>query len=597
MTIFKQPISQTVWDIKYCYRQHDEKIEDMWRRVAKAISYAEKNQEREHWEKAFYQILEDFRFLPGGRILAGAGTPHKVTLFNCFVMNIAEDSLRGIFDALEEGALTLQQGGGVGYDFSVLRPHGDLVKKTGLSASGPVSFMRIWDATCSIMLSTGARRGAMMGVLRCDHPDIEEFIAAKADPHMLRHFNVSVMVSDAFMEAVNNDAEWPLVFPVLDDEAGEIVYRFWGDTLEQVPCRVYRRVKARDLWNKIIQSAYNYAEPGVLFGDTINRTNNLWYRERINATNPCGEIPLPAYGACNLGAINLTQFVIAPFTTNAMINWSALEDTVNIATRFQDNVIDVSQYPLQKQQAQALGTRRIGLGMTGLADVFVMLGMLYGSAESIALARELMRRVANVTWQASIELAKEKGVFPFYQPEYLHGEFVLSLDDHIQNKLAKHGIRNSHHNTIAPTGTISLLANNVSNGIEPIYQSEYDRHVRSTNEEKLTFRVRDFAYQLWLNEKRDDLLPPAWMDVDTLTPEAHLDVQGAVQPFIDNAISKTINIPADFPFEQLEHVYTKAYEMGLKGCTVFRPNPVTGSVLEAGEKDEGSAVDHCCQYE
>lgn len=591
-----------VWDMKYRHRSQgkivEASVEDMWRRVAKAISCAEKPAEQKAWEKAFYGILENFQFLPGGRILAGAGTEHQVTLFNCFVMDIKEDSLTGIFSALEECALTLQQGGGVGYDFSVLRPHGDLVKKTGLTASGPVSFMRIWDATCGIMLSTGARRGAMMGVLRCDHPDIEEFVAAKADPQQLRHFNVSVMVSDAFMQAVKDDAEWELVFPIHAENPGndEIVLRQWGDQLELVPCRVYRRIRAKKLWEQIIKSAYDYAEPGVLFGDTINRMNNLWYQERINATNPCGEIPLPAYGACNLGAVNLTTFVTSPFAANAAFDWTRLDETVRIATRFQDNVIDVSQYPLRVQHEQAIGTRRIGVGVTGLADMLVMLGIRYGSEESIQLAGRLMKRVADVTWQTSIALAEEKGKFPYYKDDYLHGKFVETLDETIRTDLAKHGVRNSHHNTIAPAGTISLLANNVSNGIEPIFKASYDRHVRGVDDMRQTFQVKDFAYHLWLQQNDPSLLPPAWMDVDSLSPDAHLNIQGVMQTYIDNAISKTINIPCQFPLEKLMDVYTRAYHLGLKGCTVFRPNPTTGSVLQSSEP-EGPAVDHCCPYE
>lgn len=598
MNILREQISTIVWDIKYRYRQDstiiDQSITDTWERVAKAIAKAEKSEQRSHWQKSFYGILEDFRFLPGGRIIAGAGTRHKVTLFNCFVMNIGEDSLKGIFQGLLEGALTLQQGGGVGYDFSVLRPLGDLIKKTGLTTSGPVSFMRIWDTTCNILLSTGARRGAMMAVLRCDHPDIEQFITAKEDPHELRHFNVSVMVSDAFMQAVKKDADWPLVFPIENRHIGEkeIVYRQWGNSLQPVPCKIYRIIKARELWNKIIHSAHSYAEPGVLFSDTINRMNNLWYSERINATNPCGEIPLPAYGACNLGAINLTKFIHSPFSPQAQIDWTGIEETVRIATRFQDNIIDVSNYPIRPQREQAMGTRRIGLGLTGLADAFVMLGIRYGSEEAIALAGKMMKKIAEVTWMTSIELAREKGKFPFYEPAYLAGEFVKTLDEPIRLALAKHGIRNSHHNTIAPTGTISLLANNVSNGIEPIFKAEYDRHVRGI-EKTMTFRVKDYALQCWQQAGKDGL-PPAWIDAHSLSPEAHLKVQGAMQPYIDNAISKTINIPVDFPFEKLADVYTQAYELGLKGCTVFRPNPITGSVLEATEE---IPVDQCCQHE
>lgn len=571
-----QSISNIVWDMKYRYRRNgkviDHTIENTWRRVAKAIARVEKPAERVYWENAFYHILEGFQFLPGGRILAGAGTKNKVTLFNCFVMDIAEDSLKGIFDALEEGALTLQQGGGVGYDFSVLRPAGELTKKTGIEASGPVSFMRIWDTTSAILLSTGARRGAMMGVLRCDHPDIEAFIAAKSDSHMLRHFNVSVMVSDAFMRSVKHNERWPLVF------AG----------------KTYRYINARELWEKIIRSAYDYAEPGVLFGDTINRMNTLWYREQIHATNPCGEIPLQPYGACNLGAINLTQFVIAPYTEQAKLNWQRIEETVKVATRFLDNVIDVSRYPLKAQREQAHGTRRIGLGLTGLADTLVMMGIRYGSKASLNLADEIMRRIAHTTWQTSIDLAKEKGSFPFYQSDYLQGEFVQQLDSSLRNQLSQHGIRNSHHNTIAPAGTISLLANNISNGIEPIFKAQYTRHVLDAKGTSTAFDVSDYAWKLWQTQQKENM-PSEWVDTSMLLPDAHLQMQGVMQKHIDNAISKTINIPRDFPFEKLSDVYTTAYQLGLKGCTVFRPNPITGSVLE--EQDTTAIVEPCCQHE
>lgn len=561
MSIIKEPIAEMIWNVKYRYQIKgkfiDQSIEDTWRRVAKAVASAERSAERTHWQEKFYHLLENYRFLPGGRILAGAGTRHRVTLFNCFVMDIREDSLSGIFNALEECALTLQQGGGVGYDFSILRPKGALVKKTGLPSSGPVSFMRIWDTTCSILLSTGVRRGAMMGVMRCDHPDIIEFIEAKRDSQALRHFNVSVYVTDAFMQAVKQDEDWIL--------------------------RDGQRLRARDLWNKIIRSAYEYAEPGVLFGDTINRMNNLWYRETINATNPCGEIPLPPYGACDLGAINLTQFVIAPFTPRAHLDWIAIEDAVQLATRFLDNVIDISRYPLKAQRIQAQSTRRIGLGLTGLADVFVMLGLRYGEATSLALAGEIMRRIADVTWRASIELAREKGAFPYYASEYLQGAFMQSLDASIQREVAKYGIRNSHHNTIAPTGTTSLLANNVSNGIEPVFCAEYKRHVRLSGEDIQTFQVRDYAYHLWRHLGHMDGLPPAWREVNALTPEEHLAVQGVMQQYVDNAISKTINLPQDYPFEKLADIYSHAYALGLKGCTIFRPNAVTGVVLESSE--------------
>lgn len=598
MSIFKEPISEAVWDMKYRYRQQDQiidqSIDDTWLRVAKAIASVEKNKEQAHFQNAFYDILKDFRFLPGGRILAGAGTAHHVTLFNCFVMHIDEDSLKGIFDALLEGALTLQQGGGVGYDFSRLRPRGTLVKSTGIPASGPVSFMRIWDTTCKILLSTGARRGAMMGVLRVDHPDIEEFIEAKKDPQELRHFNVSVMVTDEFMHAVKNNTDWPLVFPSKETEGKDIIHRQWSDAKAIVPCRIYRTVKARPLWDKIIHSAYLFAEPGVLFSDTINRLNNLWYREQIAATNPCGEIPLPPYGACNLGAINLTQFIQSPFSKHASLDWNGIEKTIAIATRFQDNIIDLSRYPLEKQAAEAKNTRRIGIGLTGLADAFVMLNIRYGDPESIHLAAKIMKKIAEITWLTSIELAEERGAFPLFDKKYLQGEFVKTLDESIQIPLQKYGVRNSHHNTIAPTGTISLLANNISNGIEPIYQASYKRHMRMQDDQIKTYTVMDDAYRKWQSQDKTSY-PSAWIEVDQLKPSAHLDMQAAMQKFIDNAISKTINIPKDFPFEELIDVYTKSHELGLKGCTIFRPNPVTGRVLESSQEEE--KIDRCCSNE
>jgi ribonucleoside-diphosphate reductase alpha chain len=594
-----ESISEHIWDVKYRYRLNgkviDKTIAATWARVAKAVARAEAPAVRAHWQQAFYELLADFRFLPGGRILAGAGTQHHVTLFNCFVMKIAEDSMPGIFTALKEGALTLQQGGGVGYDFSILRPEGTVAKKTGIAASGPVSFMKIWDTTCSVLLSTGARRGAMMAVLRCDHPDIETFIAAKADASILRHFNVSVMVSDAFMQAVAADSDWALVFPLghAKRDKDEVVMRRWPGYDEPVPCRVYRRVKARDLWQSIIRSAYQYAEPGVLFEDTINRMNNLWYREWISATNPCGEIPLPPYGACNLGALNLTQFVREPFSPRATLDWSALEQASAVATRFLDNVIDVSRYPLKVQQREALATRRIGLGFTGLADAFIMLGIKYGSDTSLQLASRIMQTIAMNTWQTSVDLARLKGSFPLFQAaDYLAGGFVKTLPADLRERIRQHGMRNSHHNTIAPTGTISILANNVSSGIEPVFSGEYDRFVLKPDGTREKFRVKDYALQLW-QESGAGGLPPAWVDSQALLPADHLNIQQAVQPYIDNAISKTINLPEDFPFGELSAVYTEAYDKGLKGCTIFRPNPTTGNVLAIADPDED--VDRCCQ--
>lgn len=581
MSFFEEPISETIWDIKYRYRFHekimDKTLPDTWSRVAKAVAHVEHKEQRGIWQKKFYDILEDFTFLPGGRIIAGAGTKHHVTLFNCFVMPIKEDSLSGIFDAIKEGALTLQQGGGVGYDFSCLRPEGALVEKIDSQASGPLSFMRIWNAMCATMLSTGARRGAMMGILRCDHPDIEKFIVAKSDPAELRHFNISVLVSDKFMQAVKENREWDLSFK---NDKGVLT--------------VARKVEARDLWQRIMKSAYDTAEPGVLFEDTINRTNNLYYCEKISATNPCGEIPLPGYGACNLGSLNLTQFVMNPFSKEASIDWKKLETVTEIATRFLDNVIDVSKYPLKQQKLQAHGTRRIGLGITALADMFVMMGLRYGEAESLRLASRVMKLISETTWKTSIALAHEKGAFPFLQKEkYGRGEYVESLPREIQSDIQMRGIRNSHHNTIAPTGTISLLANNVSNGLEPIFSASYHRTVRLADGSLQKFSVQDYALRQWEKKCQATSLPACWVDAQSLMPKDHLAIQQAMQPYIDNAISKTINIPRDFPFEKLTDVYTEAYEFHLKGCTVFRPNPITGSVLEASMPDE--EVDRCCK--
>ena len=593
MNVMHEAISQEIWQAKYRHLSTDQTIADTWVRVARAAAAAEKPALQAEWQEKFLSILEGFKFLPGGRILAGAGTKNKVTLFNCFVMRIASDSLSEIFNALKEGALTLQQGGGVGYDFSILRPHGDLAKSTGIAASGPVSFMHVWNSMCAIMLSTGARRGAMMGIMRVDHPDIEEFITAKQNALLLRHFNVSVLVSDAFMQAVKDNAEWPLVFPCAK-KTKDTILKPYGADHSIVNCKIYKTVNARALWEKIIRNAYDYAEPGVLFEDTINHNNNLYYIEHITTTNPCGEIPLPSYGACNLGAINLTQFVREPFSPNATLDFSALENCSAIATRFLDNIIDVSRYPLKKQEYQAFATRRIGLGFTGLADAFVMLGIKYGSAESFALAKKIMQAIALTTWKTSIALSAEKGAFPLYDSEkYLAGAFVKTLPADLQADIKRFGVRNSHHNTIAPTGTISILANNVSSGIEPIFNSHYDRLVLSPKNENIKYSVMDYSFRLWSEKKSAQTYPPAWVAMNDLTPEQHLQMQFAVQPFIDNAISKTINLPKEFPFEHLSHVYTRAHELGLKGCTIYRPNDITGSIIQFSDPEED--IERCCQ--
>jgi ribonucleoside-diphosphate reductase alpha chain len=493
------------------------------------------------------------------------------------------DDLEHIFDALKEGALTMQHGGGVGYDFSTLRPAGMVAAATGSIASGPVSFMHIWDAMCATMLSTGARRGAMMATLRCDHPDIETFVDAKRDPAALRHFNLSVQVSDAFMQAVDADAEWPLLFPLHAGEvaAGAIVERRWSGSAQPVPCRVLRSVRARALWQRMLRAAYDTAEPGVLFVDTINRDNTLASMETLSATNPCGEIPLPPYGACDLGSLNLTAFVRQPFAADARLDLAALADAARVAVRFLDNVIDVSRYPLSAQADEARRKRRIGLGVTGLADALVLLNLRYDDGAARALAADALQTLRDAACRASIDLAREKGAFPAFAADaYLASGFARRLPADLRSAIAAHGLRNSHLLAIAPAGTISLLANNCSSGIEPVFAGEAERRVLQADGRYATHRVLDDALQRW-RQARGTGVPPAFVEARALDPGAHLAMQAALQPFVDNAISKTINVAEDYPFARFAELYRQAHALGLTGCTVFRPNPVTGAVLSA----------------
>ncbi|MFQ5993760.1 MAG: adenosylcobalamin-dependent ribonucleoside-diphosphate reductase [Acidiferrobacterales bacterium] len=605
-TPFTADIAQHIWDTKYRYRDgnviHDRTIEDTWHRIAKALANVEVR-DRDTWTERFYNVLQGFKFLPGGRIQAGAGTAKRVTLFNCFVMGMIHDSMESIFENLKEGALTMQQGGGVGYDFSTLRPHGTRARSTGSIASGPVSFMRIWDSMCATLLSTGARRGAMMATLRCDHPDIETFVAAKQDSRELRHFNLSVQVTDDFMEAVKRNEDWALVFPTAElgerPATEETIDRRWSGQAVPAPCQVLRRVRARMLWDKIMRATYEYAEPGVLFIDRINRMNNLWYREHITATNPCGELPLPPYGACDLGAINLTRFVHNPFSDDARLDIEGISATAALATRMLDNVIEISQFPLLQQAEQARGTRRIGLGLTGLADTMIMLGLHYGKSQTRELAADAMRAICHSAYRTSVTLAREKGGFPFLEKEqHLQGSFIRSLPKDIQSGIANYGIRNSHLTTIAPTGTISLLANNISSGIEPVYDFSYSRRVLEAEGGYATYNLHDYAYSQWReNNDANQSLPDQFVDARGLSPAAHLDMQATVQPYVDNAISKTISIPEDYSFDEFRSVYEGAYDKDLKGCTTFRPNPVTGAVLTDEGAEDGIIAPHCCSIE
>ena len=556
------PVSAYIWETKYRFGTTEASVEDTWRRVARALASVETSN-RNGWEKRFFETLADFRFLPGGRILAGAGTGRRVTLFNCFVMGAIEDSMEGIFNALKEGAITMQQGGGVGYDFSTLRPRGAAAQSVGTVATGPVSFMHIWDSMCATIVASGARRGAMMGVLRCDHPDIEEFIEAKRDPTRLRHFNLSVLVTDAFMQAVLADADWPLVFPPDQDQ------------------HQYQVVKARALWQRILRAAYDCAEPGVIFIDRVNQWNNLWYCERISATNPCGEIPLPPYGACDLGSINLVRFVREPFTPNARMDFTAIEEVVTVATRMLDNVHDLSHFPLQRQAEVAHESRRLGLGITGLADALIMLGIRYGEPPSFDMAAQIMWTVRAAAYGASIELARHKGVFPrFVAEDYLESRFIRELPLDLRAGIKRHGLRNSHLTAIAPAGTISLLANNVSSGLEPVFRLCYSRRFRRVDGGFETREVTDYAHRLFEAQFGAGMpLTDAFVTVAQVPPEAHLEMQARLQGLVDNAISKTINLPVETDFAAFQSLFERAYSAGLKGCTAFRPNPVTGEIL------------------
>ena len=568
MSRFSAPIAEQIWDMKYRLKTADDEpidscVEESWRRVAKDLARVEA--EPGIWEEKFYAALEDFKFLPAGRIAAGAGTQRKVTLFNCFVMGTVPDDMGGIFDMLKEAALTMQQGGGIGYDFSTIRPKGALVKGVAADASGPLSFMDVWDSMCRTIMSAGSRRGAMMATLRCDHPDIEDFIAAKSDPARLRMFNVSVLVTDPFMAAVKADGDWDLVFEG----------------------RIYKTLSARKLWDQIMQSTYEFAEPGVIFIDRINQANNLSYCETIAATNPCGEQPLPPYGACLLGSINLARLVEAPFERGAQLSAAALQDLVATAVRMMDNVVDASNFPLEAQALEARNKRRIGLGVTGLADALLMLGLRYGSEAAARQTEDWLHAIARAAYLASVQLAKEKGAFPLFEADpYLASGAMQGMDEDVRAEIATHGIRNALLTSIAPTGTISLYAGNVSSGIEPVFAYAYTRKVLQKDGSRSEEEVVDYAVQMWRDKFGDADLPDYFVNAQTLAPKDHVKMQAAAQKWVDSSISKTINCPEDISFEAFKEVYSAAYESGCKGCTTYRPNAVTGSVLSVSESSE-----------
>jgi ribonucleoside-diphosphate reductase alpha chain len=592
MSDFDTPISEQIWDMKYRLKSGnngpiDVTVGDTWRRIAGALADGENLTRRDYYRKEFLAVLEDGHFVPAGRIIAGAGTGRRVTLSNCFTMGTIPDDLGGIFDMLKEAALTMQQGGGIGYDFSPIRPKGAPVKGVDSDASGPLSFMDVWDAMCRTIMSAGSRRGAMMATMRDDHPDIMDFITAKKDPNRLRMFNVSVLVSDALMEAVKNDGDWILKHEVAP--AGETERCEDGRW-------VHATIKARDLWNAIMESTYAQAEPGVIFIDRVNADHNLNYLETIATTNPCGEKPMGPYASCLLGSLNLARLVNRPFTKEADFDMPVLRRAVRTAIRMMDNVIEVGGFPLEAQAQKARDDRQLGLGVTGLADALIMLGITYGSEDAQRMTEIIMGAICDEAYAASIQLAQEKGPFPTFDADKFFGTkenptFAgRALPEKTRERIRKHGIRNALLISIAPTGTISLFSGNVSSGIEPVFAMAYTRKVLQPDGSKTEERVVDYAVREY--EKRfgrAEPLPDYFVTAQDLSPRDHLVMQAAAQKFVDSSISKTVNLPADISFEDFKAVYREAYDMGCKGCTTYRPNEITGSVLSADPEPEDAA--------
>jgi len=649
-----QPASLDIWDKKYRLKTKlgepvDQSIDDTYQRVARALADVEATPEtRKYWFERFVWALRRGA-IPAGRITSNAGAlAHKpaTSTINCTVSGTIGDSMDGILDKVHEAGLTLKAGCGIGYEFSTLRPKGAYVSGAGAYTSGPMSFMDIYDKMCFTVSSAGGRRGAQMGTFDVSHPDVRDFIRAKREDGRLRQFNLSLLITDEFVKAVEADATWPLVFPIGTKEEGEldladpqkVVWRDWPSREGyvsrddgMVACRVYGTVRARHLWDMIMASTYDFAEPGFILIDQVNEMNNNWWCETIRATNPCGEQPLPPYGACLLGSVNLTKFVREPFTDRARFDWEEYKEVVRVFTRMLDNVVEINGLPLDQQRAEIARKRRHGMGFLGLGSTVTMLRMPYGSDASCAFTEQVAREMALAGWEVGLQLAREKGPAPIMEERFtvtgemlrkrpemvadgwklgqeipgkvLHAKYsrymqrVASVAPELVEELAEVGARFTHHSSIAPTGTISLsLANNASNGIEPSFAHHYSRNIiregRKSKEKVEVFSFELLAYRELVNprampfaEEADAQLPDYFISADDVTPKQHVDIQAAAQRWVDSSISKTANVPTDYPYEDFKDIYLYAYRKGLKGCTTFRFNPEAFQGVLVKEKD------------